>query len=63
MRTASWTRCAVRAWTWTLRQKPMTMRDEFDLDLRIALLYMRTLALGIKVPGRVGLGPSRTFHP
>jgi hypothetical protein len=37
--------------------------DELDLDLRIALLYMLTLALGIKVPREVGLGPLLTFQP
>jgi hypothetical protein len=37
--------------------------DELDQDLRIALLYMLTLALGIKVPREVGLGPLLTFQP
>lgn len=39
--------------------------DDVDVeqDLRIALLYMLTLALGIKVPREVGLGPLLTFQP
>jgi hypothetical protein len=36
---------------------------EIEQDLRIALLYMLTLALGIKVPREVGLGQLLTFQP
>jgi hypothetical protein len=37
--------------------------DEPEQDPRIALLDMLTLALGIKVPREVGLGPLLTFQP
>lgn len=37
--------------------------SELEQDLRITLLYMLTLALGIKVSREVGLGQLLTFQP
>lgn len=37
--------------------------DELEQDLRNTLLYMLTLAMGIKVPREVGLGRLLTFQP